>query len=228
MRLVSRAAAVAAASVVAVACTVAVVPLRAQTPEQTLARATAALSKVKTLRASFTQTVNNPLLRRNVQARGEMVQRLPGQMSVRFTDPAGDRIVADGRWIWLYLPSTAPGQVIKMPSGTGAGGVPDITSQFLDSPRERYTISSGGAANVGGRPAHVLVLVPRREGLPFERATVWVDDADGLIRQFETVDASGLTRRVTITKLEVNPTVRSSEFTFTPPRGVRVVNQAGM
>ena len=203
-------------------------PLRAQAPNQTLDRAIAALSKVKTLRASFKQTVSNPLLRRTIQAHGVLIQRIPGQISVRFAEPAGDRIVADGRFIWLYLPSTNPGQVIKMRSSTNAAGVPDITSQFLDAPRERYTITSSGTGMVGGRAAHVLVLVPKREGMPFERATVWVDDRDGLIRQFETVDPSGLVRRVTITSMTLNPTVSASEFTFRPPRGVRVVEQAGL
>jgi outer membrane lipoprotein carrier protein len=212
----------------ALAVAAAALPLHAQTPEQTLDRAVSALSKVKTVRATFTQTVKNPLLGRTVDARGELAQRIPGQISVRFTEPAGDRIVADGRFIWLYLPSTNPGQVIKMRSSTNAAGVPDITAQFLDSPAERYTITSGGTGSVTGRPAHVLVLVPKREGLPFARATVWVDDRDGLIRQFETVDQTGLVRRVTITRMEVNPTVSSREFTFTPPRGVRVVEQTGL
>jgi outer membrane lipoprotein carrier protein len=214
-------------SVAVLAAVAVALPLRAQTPEQTLDRAVSALSKVKTVRASFTQTVKNPLLGRTVEARGELVQRIPGQISVRFSDPAGDRIVADGRFIWLYLPSTNPGQVIKMRSTTNAAGVPDITSQFLNAPRERYTITSGGTGDVGDRPAHVLVLVPKRDGLPFSRATVWVDDRDGLIRQFETVDQTGLVRRVTIVRMDVNPTISSREFTFTPPRGVRVVEQTG-
>ena len=55
-------------------------------------------------------------------------------------NPAGDRIVADGKWVWVYLPSATPDQVIRMPVGDGhstpAGGAVslDFISQFLTDP----------------------------------------------------------------------------------------------
>ena len=198
---------------------------RAQTAEATLDRAVAAYSKVKTLRASFTQTLTNPLTGSAVTSSCEMVQRVPGQLAVNFTDPAGDRIVADGRVVWLYLPSTNPGQVIKVRAGAGAAGVPDVTSQFLDAPRKRYTVTGAGRATVAGRGTQALTLMPRSDSLPFTKATIWVDDADGLVRQFETTDQSGVTRRVTITKLAVNPPVERTAFVFVPPKGVKVFDQ---
>ncbi len=207
--------------------TAALSSLRAQSPEQTLDRAVAAYAKVKTARASFTQTLTNPLLGSTVTAHGEMVQQIPGRLDVRFTDPAGDRIVADGKWVWVYLPSTNPGQVIKLRAGESTAGTPDVTSQFLESPKTRYTISDAGAATVAGRSARALRLLPKVDNVPFTQATIWVDDADGYVRQFETVDEMGVVRRVTITKLAVNGPVDRSAFTFTPPTGVKVFDQTG-
>jgi hypothetical protein len=46
-------------------------------------------------------------------AGGGLCFRGRDRIAVRFTDPAGDRIVADGRSLWIYLPSTAPDQVIR-------------------------------------------------------------------------------------------------------------------
>ena len=198
---------------------------QAQTADQTLDRALAAYAKVRTVRATFEQRITNPVLRRSATSRGEMVQQRPRYVSVRFTDPAGDRIVADGTWLWLYLPSTNPGQVIKTPVGQDAAGTPDVTAQLLDSPKTRYAITDGGADTAAARPARVLRLVPKDPAIPFRRATIWVDDADGLIRRFETVDESGVVRLVTITRLEVNRRVDRSLFTFTPPKGVRVFEQ---
>ena len=60
---------------------------------------------------------------------------------------------------------------------------------------------------------------------PFAKATVWIDDADGMIRQFEVTESSGLVRRIRLTKLTVNPTIAASEFQFTVPKGVRVVER---
>ncbi len=202
-------------------------PLAGQSADSTLDRALAAYGKVKTTRASFIQTLTNPLLGSTMTSRGEMIQEVPGRLAVRFSDPAGDVIVADGKWVWVYLPSTNPGQVIKLRAGESTAGTPDVTSQFLDSPRARYTISDAGRARVAGRSAHALRLVPKVDSMPFTQATIWVDDADGLVRQFETVDENGVLRRVTITQLAVNGPVDRRAFTFTVPKGARVFDQTG-
>src|ERR671936_2185723 len=91
-------------------------PLRAQSVDETLDRASKAWSRVKTARASFEQTVTNSLTGSTAKARGEFQQQRPGKLAIRFTEPAGDRIISDGRWVWIYLPSSAPGQVVKRPA----------------------------------------------------------------------------------------------------------------
>jgi outer membrane lipoprotein carrier protein len=199
--------------------------LSAQSVDQTIDRAVAAWRAAKTVRATFEQTLTNPLTGSAVTARGEFQQQGRNRIAVRFTDPAGDRIVADGRVLWIHIPSTTPGQVIRSSLTQGANSV-DLTGQFLTAPRSKYNISAAGTTNVGGRPAHGLLLVPKREGnQPFTRATVWVDDRDGLVRQFEVTDQNGLTRRIRLTSINVNVPVDAAAFRFTPPPGVRVVQQ---
>jgi outer membrane lipoprotein carrier protein len=200
--------------------------LEAQSPDQTLDRAVAAWAKVKTARASFEQTITNSLTGSSANARGEFQQQRPNRLAIRFTDPAGDRITADGTFIWIYLPSSQPGQVIKRSAADG-GAVPlDITGEFLTDPRTRYVVTGAGTGSVSGHAAHALVLVPK-EGTEklFDKATIWVDDDDGLIRQFEVAETSGVTRRIRITSLEPNVAVDRSAFSFTPPAGVRVVER---
>jgi outer membrane lipoprotein-sorting protein len=60
---------------------------------------------------------------------------------------------------------------------------------------------------------------------PFTKATVWVGDDDALIREFEVVEPSGVTRRVRLTSLETNVPIDRSTFTFVLPKGVKVVDQ---
>lgn len=200
--------------------------LPAQAPEATVQRAVKAYSKIRTIRASFTQTVTNPLTGSDVQSRGEMQQRIPGRLSIEFSDPAGDRIVADGKVVWLYLPSTNPGQVIKAHVGeSGRANVPDVTSWFLDSPETRYRMSDAGTATIAGHATHAVKLVSVDSTIPFRKATVWIDDDDALIRQFETTDANGLARRITITSIQPNAKLDTGVFAFVPPRGVRVIDQ---
>lgn len=194
--------------------------------DRAIDRAVSAWAGVKTLRGTVEQTVTNPLTGKAMTARGEVQQRRPGRFAVRFTEPAGDVIVADGTTLWIYLPSTAPNQVIKAPLAEAAGMSIDLSDQFLSSPRTKYDITDAGTETIGGRVTRALRLIPKAgQKLGFVRAKVWIDEKDGLIRQFEVADQSGLSRRVTLSNVKVNAKVSTSAFKFTPPAGARVVTR---
>ena len=193
-----------------------------------LDRAVAAYAKTKTARATFEQTLKNPLTGSSLVSRGELaLQQRPNRMSVRFSDPKGDRIVADGASLWVYLPSSNPGQVIKLPAKNGMGGV-DVVGELLSTPRARYTVADAGTATIGGRATRVVALTPKSDAQPITKARVWVDDVDSTVRQFEVTDANGLTRTVRITSWKANAAVSSSEFRFAPPKGARVLDQSAL
>jgi len=201
-------------------------PLHAQSADEALDHAVAVWSKVKTARATFDQTVTNSLTGSSATAHGEFQEQRPNRVSIRFTDPAGDRIVADGESVWVYLPSSAPGQVIKHAASDQSAIPLGITGEFLTDPRRRYDVTAAGTATVADHPAHALTLVPKPSTQrSFDKATIWVDDDDGLIRQFEVVEPSGVTRRVRITSLDINIPVDRSTFSFKPPAGVRVIDR---
>lgn len=217
-------------SLAAVALTIASAPPPTPTPQKRqdvdaiIRSAVAAWSKVHTLRATFEQTVVNPITGSSLVSKGELQQRKPSRLAITFSDPAGDRIVADGKDVWVFLPSATPGQVIKMTNAAAGASNTDLIGQFLSTPRRKYTAADAGADSVGGRRARVLVLTAKAgEALPFLRAKVWVDAKDSLIRQFESTDANGITRHVRLLTLTPNAAVRSSAFTFSVPEGVRVV-----
>lgn len=189
-----------------------------------LDRAVAAWAKVKTARATFEQTINNPLTGRTLTANGEYQQERPAKLAVRFSEPANDRIVADGKFVWLYLPSSAPDQVIKTPQGAAGTGTVDLTAQFLTAPRSKYNIESVGTQTVSGRATHGYTLLPKnKSGAAFLAASVWIDDEDATIRQFEVTDQSGVQRKVRLTSFKTNVPVDANAFVFSPPTGVRVV-----
>ena len=191
-----------------------------------LDRAVAAWAKVKTARATFEQTIVNSLTGNTLTAKGEYQQERPGKLSVRFDDPATDRIVADGKYVWLYLPSSAPGQVIRTRQGSNGTGTVDLTAQFLTAPRSRFAVSKAGTRVVSGRATHGYTLVPKTaDGALFKSATVFIDDADASVRQFEVTEPSGLQRTVRLTSFRANVPVDAKAFTYTPPAGTRIVDR---
>jgi len=190
-------------------------------------KAVAAYNKTKTSKGTFEQAITNPLTGSTVKAVGEFEQqRQPARFSFRFVQPKGDMIVGDGKWLWVYLPSSQPGQVIKVPMTEGGAGSLDLASRFFDSPRTRFAISDAGTATIGGRATHALLLKPKASTEPFTQAKVWIDATDGTLRQFETTEPSGITRLVTITAVTPNAAVDAKLFTFKVPKGARVVDQS--
>ncbi|NUQ11472.1 MAG: outer membrane lipoprotein carrier protein LolA [Gemmatimonadaceae bacterium] len=182
-----------------------------------------AYAGIRTARATFEQTITNPLLGSTYHSKGEFEQARPNRFAFRFTEPRGDVIVCDGKYVWIYLPASTPGRVSRAPCGSDQAGSLDLIGEFFTDPKSRYTIADGGAATVGGRRAQAVLLTPRTRDADFVRARVWIDPDNGNLLQFEAQEPSGLTRLVRITSFSPNAAVSPSAFAFTPPRGVKVV-----
>ena len=199
---------------------------RAQSADAIIDRAVAAYGRLNSMRAEFKQTLTNPLTGNSQTTSGVILRQKPNLLSITFD--SGDRVVADSSTLWVYLPSSVPGQVMRMPYTGGNASTVDPAEQFLNSPRTRFTVTSSGTATVSGRPAHAITLVPKRTNAGFTSAKEWIDDADSSIRQFDVESANGLKRHVVITSFTANPAIAKSSFRFAVPKGAKVVDQSQM
>jgi outer membrane lipoprotein carrier protein len=198
---------------------------RAQDANALVGRSSRVYRSLSSLTADFVQIIDNPMID-SAESRGKLVQAGPDKLAMRFTDPPGEAVIIDGRSVWVYTPSTTPGQVIRMavPSGGPVYGY-NMLAWLLDRPAERYTASYLQADVVGGRSMDVVELVPAVPDLPFEKAVLWLDRADGIPRRLEITEHSGATRTLTLSKVRANQSVPESTFRFDVPSGVRVVDQ---
>ena len=199
---------------------------RAQSADAIIDRAVAAYGRLNTMRADFRQTLTNPLTGSTQTTSGVLLRKKPNLLSINFE--SGDRVAADGSTLWVYLPSSTPGQVMKMPYNGDNTSAMDPADEFLNSPRTRFNVSSAGTETLSGRPTHAITLVPKRANGRFSNAKVWIDDSDSSIRQFDVETTNGLKRHVVITKFTPNPTLAHSAFVFAVPKGVKIVDQKGM
>jgi outer membrane lipoprotein carrier protein len=188
-----------------------------------LARAQRTYDSTRTLTAEFAQVITNPMLGAPERSRGTMALVRPDRFAMRFAEPAGDRIVADGHWLWIYAPSTTPGQVLRQPVPNTGNNSPNLFSQFVDHPAERYTVSGAGADSVGGQAVDLVRLVPRSPGTGFTEAIVAIDHAVGLVRRLQLKEESGQRRELVFSSIAVNRAVADSVVSFMPPRGVKIV-----
>ncbi len=188
-----------------------------------LERAAERYRGIESFCASFRQTVVNDILRQTTRSRGELCQRRPDRFEMRFSDPEGDRVVADGTHLWAYFPSTDPGQAYRTDPGAAEGRF-DLHREFLTDPGTRYRPTLEGTEPVEGRPARILLLEPTGSSL-YVRARIWVDTQDALIRKIEITETEGFVRTVELEGLRLNVQVPADRFRFEPPPGVRVVGR---
>ena len=189
-----------------------------------VARAARAYGDLSSLTADFEQRIEDSLIG-TFDSRGNLVQAGQNRLAMRFNDPAGDAIVIDGRQVWVYTPSTAPGQVIRMPLPSGPVYGFNVLSWILDKPAERYRMRYVRADRVAGRVVDVVELIPITAELPFSRALVWLDRVDHLPRRLEITERRGGTRTITLSRVRTNETIAPKAFAFDVPRGVRIVDQ---
>lgn len=189
-----------------------------------LKRASSAYTNIKSLQANFVNKRDNPLLGSTSTYRGTLYQKRPDRFLMKFSDPAGDVIVSDGRYFWLYYPSADRRQVLRAPAQTGAAGGVDLQAQFLGDPLTRFTHTYHGRETIGGRSTHVLTLIPR-QNQGYKSLKVWIDAKDALVRRFVLTENNGLVQEFTLSSLVVNPALNNDLFVFKPPADARIIER---
>lgn len=195
----------------------------AQSVDAALRRAEDAYHRITTLRADFTQTLVNPMLGEPEETWGTLFLEPPNRFAMRFASPAGDRIVADGTWLWLYAPSSVPDQVIRQPVPRAGMASPNLMGQFVDRPLDRYDAEYLGVDSVAGVEVDRIRLTPKADGLGFRRAEIAVDRADGLLRRMVVTEESGQRRTLVFGSVRTGVSIPAAEFRFDVPPGTKVV-----
>jgi len=188
--------------------------------DQILSRASQAYEKTVTLKSDFVQKIEIRALEREEEGRGVVFQKKPNFFLMKFEDPEGDMVVADGQWFWMYYPSAQPDQAIRTQIGETTEGA-TLGGQFLNDPSTRYVSTYVEVSEVGGQPAHLISLVPKFDA-PYTLVRVWIDTKDYLVRKFEVYEQNETVRTITLSNVQAGVDLPDDLFVFTPPSGVEV------
>jgi outer membrane lipoprotein carrier protein len=180
---------------------------------------------VESLRARVVQVTHSEIYGDERQT-GTMLVSRPDRLRWNFDD-SGKLYVSDGQALWIYTP--ADKQALKFPSPAVQGASADLLLQSLDKLSERFVVSVVQTSELAG---HVLSLAPKSgplasgssagEGLFKElRLTV---DPKLVVTNLRVVDPLGTTTDLQFTDVVLGGAVPDTEFQFTPPPGVDVVD----
>lgn len=198
------------------------VQVQAQDAPTAMARAERTYDSLRSIQANFTQTLVNRMLGGPEITTGSLFLAKPGQFSMRFDYPEGDRLVADGEWLWVYTPSTVPGQVIRQAIPTGGALTPNLFAQFVHRADERYEATYKGEEIIDGLQVDVVQLVPR-ELAQFRSATISVARNSGLMIRVLIREESGQDRTLELANIATDVEIPSAELRFDIPEGTRIV-----
>ena len=180
-------------------------------------------SSFSTICADFNQHLMNPLLRQERSGSGRLCQARPNFFAMRFTDPEGDVIVADGESVWYYVPSNDDKQAFRGLIDQSAGG-PDFHREFLYEPEAKYDVTYEASDEVAGVETHRLGLVPLRR-TSYRSAVLWLDQQGLVLRQVQIIEENGNERTITLRGVDFDAAVPVDWFSFTPPPGVLVISR---
>lgn len=198
--------------------------LPAQDPASIAGRASRLYRNLTSLRADFHQVIEDRMIGTQ-ESRGELIQSGGAKLVMRFSDPKGDMIVLDGTHVWIYVPSTTPGQVIRMNIQHDPVYGPNVLARILDRPAERYQLEWLETKTIGGGVTDAVVFTPNVADPLFRKATIWFDRTDGLPRRLMLDELTGVRRTLDLSRLRLNVPTNAGTFRFDVPSGVRVVVQ---
>lgn len=196
-------------------------------PDSLLREARARYEALGTLRARFRQSIEMRVFEppRTREGSGTWYQERPDRFRMDFSDPEGDVIVSDGAHLWLYYPSTHPGQVIRSElTGERARGATavDLQGRIFGEAERHFDAAYAGRDTLDGHPAHRIVLEPQTAEAPYRRVDLWLDASTLLVRRLRLEDRSETVRTVTLEELRTGVPLADSLFRFEPPPDVEV------
>lgn len=127
-------------------------------------------------------------------------------------------LVTDGSTSWSYTPSKKQ-VVVDYYKDDGSSFSPN---KYLFNYPENFYSDLSGEEKVNKKDCFVLKLTPRKKG-NIKSAKVWVDKTENLIRKI-TISTSESTKTYTLKAITLDPGLSSSEFSFTAPSGVEVID----
>jgi len=170
-----------------------------------------------TARADFTQTVLDRDGRTLSQASGVMAFSRPGKFRWTYDKPYAQVIVGDGTKLWIFDKELNQVTVRKLDQALGNSPAALLAG---DNEIERFF----ALHDVGSRDGLAwLEATPKAKDTMF--SAVRMGFAGTTLRQMELKDGLGQTTIIRFDKLERNPRLAASQFTFAPPKGADVIGE---
>ena len=171
------------------------------------------LTNTKAMTANFSQTTKGA---NSGTFKGSMTVQRPNNFRWETTSPSEQLIVANGSSLWIYdkdlqqaTKQAVDSQVGNTPALLLSGDPSKIDSNFkITQPYENK---------------NYYVLYPKSDSASFKNLSISFSGGKPVMMVLN--DTLGQTTSIAFSNIKLNPKISSSQFKFTPPKGVDIINQ---
>lgn len=185
----------------------------ADTLDEVIAKVQKTYSALKDYQAGFIQEVTGTVGARG--GSGTLYVKTPAKMRWDYVEPTPKQLITDGKTSWMYLPDEK--QVYVQPLDAQASAqIPllmltgkidfkkDYDASLLEDQGEQYRIQ----------------LKPKKQGVGFDHALVYIDKATTRIARFELFDLYGSKTSIALKDPKINQGLKDSMFVYEKKPGV--------
>jgi len=178
-----------------------------------------ALKNMDNLSADFHQTLRDEDKKIVQQSSGTLALQRPGKFAWNYLKPFEQRIVADGKELWIY--DVELDQVTVKPMDTGLANAPIMILMKQSDVSDQFDISEVGQRKF----LYWIELKPHDKGL--EYTDIYIGLEDGRVKAMELQDRFGQSTQIVFDNLRLGVVHNPATFKFEPPPGVDVYGVGG-
>ncbi len=178
-----------------------------------------ALKNMDNISAEFKQTLRDEDKQVVAQSFGTLALQRPGKFAWIYTRPFEQRIIADGKELWIY--DVELDQVTVKPMDGSLASAPIMILMKQADVGEQFEINEVGQRKY----LYWIELVPRAGDLEYTHIYLGIDD--GQVRAMELRDRFGQSTQIVFDNLRFGVIHNPKTFQFEPPPGVDVYGVGG-
>ena len=176
-------------------------------------------SEIKSYSASFEQKVVDENMKLLEASDGEFSIERPGKFRWHYINPSEQLIIGDGKQVWIY--DVELEQITHRQSDVAVSQTPAMLLSGQGDLGENFILEDAGQYE----GLDWVRMIPKSKDSGF--TDVRIGFSNGKLQLLEMKDNFGQSTRMNFMNVEENIDIPEEKFTFVPPPGVDVIEEAG-
>ena len=179
-------------------------------------------AKIESYQANF--TIVSEKMGKTRQQTGVIKYKANNKICIEFSQPYGQKIVSNGKTMWIYIPSmnVVAEQDLNADTGIFTSGTKSGLNWLFSKYHYRFDSKDQPAEQDDGTKKYTLFLKQKESRSGFRKLKLWVSEQYFIVRaRGETT--TGKTIDITFSNLKINPSLLNGIFKFDMPAHARVI-----